>query len=234
MTPDIEAIVQRTLSFGRYLSWADLLNRLYEEELERTPASEEDDQEQGHKWRCLGLMCYWYGSLNVVVDAYDEIMLSDPVVDRLLAHPRGFRNLLRRYRNGVFHFQESLLDRRLRDLLEEGAAHAYWVRALHDELIRAYTEYLDRLVVTEEQRMELRKAIESMLHWYPYRYTPAFQSLERVISHGRETLERHRDDGSTERVELLRALESAELTLLEGRRNLESLRAQILREIGIE
>jgi len=34
MSTDSQAQIDRTLAFGRHLSWADLLNRLYEEQLQ--------------------------------------------------------------------------------------------------------------------------------------------------------------------------------------------------------
>jgi hypothetical protein len=48
-------------------------------------------------------MCFWYGTLFVVVEGWKESRLSDPEVDRLLSSPKT--ELLRRFRNGMFHFQ---------------------------------------------------------------------------------------------------------------------------------
>ena len=127
-----------------------------------------------------------------------------------------------------------MLDRRLLDLLEEGEAHVWWVRALHDELVRSYADHLGGLVVTEEQRQELREAVESSLHWYPYREAPTFDALEQMSTRGHEILARHPEDDSPERKEFRRSLEDAESALQQGRRNWQALRAHILRQAGVE
>lgn len=229
-----EKIVEQAFAFARYLSLADLLNTLFETEMADEPASTDAQAVRKHQWRWFGLMCYWYASLHVVIEAWDELRFSDPVIDRLLAHPKDFRMLLRRYRNGVFHFQSSVLDPRVIDLLQHGAAHVYWVRALHDELVRFCAEYLARWVATDRQLSELRSGLEGIIHWYPHREAPHIESLEHTLSHGRELLGRYPDDGSARREELERALESAEAILRQGRHDWAVLREQMLREAGIE
>ncbi len=229
-----EEVVEQTVAFARYLSWADLLKTLFEAEVDAGPAPTDPDAARKHEWRWFGLMCYWYASLHVVIEAWDQLRLSDPVVDRLLAHAKDFRTLLRRYRNGVFHFQSSVLDAGIVGLLQHGTAQVYWVRALHDELVRFCAEYLSRWAVTDRQLSELRSGLESGIHWYPNREAPQLESLDRTLSHGREVLGRYPDDGSGRREELERALESAETILRQGRHDWAGVRAQILREAGIE
>ncbi len=231
---DREPDIQDILAFARYLSWADLLARLFENELTREEGMEDAADRQQGEWRRFGLGCYWYGSLHVVVEAWDQLGLSDPVIDKLLAHPRDFRGLLRRYRNGVFHFQRSLLDRKILDLLGCGEPHVWWVRALHDEFVRFLADHLDHMAVTDEQRTKLRETIEGILHWYPYRDAPEMDSLEGFLARSRDTIARYPDDRSPGREELLRAIESCEEALRRGRLDWQTLRAQVLREAGIE
>jgi hypothetical protein len=173
--------VEKMFAFARYLSWADLQDRLFETEMGNQPNSSDADAGREHEWRWFGLMCYWYASLHVVIEAWDELGFTDPVVDRLLAHPMDYRRLLRRYRNAVFHYQDSVLSPKIVELLETGGVHVYWVRALHDEMVRAFNEYLGGLVVTDEQRSELRESIQSIVNWYPHRETRAVDSLERTL-----------------------------------------------------
>ena len=231
---DTEKLMNRILSFARYLSWADLLNTLFKEEMSIEPLPTESSEIRKHEWRWFGLMCYWYASLYVVIEAWDEMKLNDPVIDRLLAHPKDLRSLLRRYRNGVFHFQSSLLDPKIIDLLRTGTTHAYWVHALHNELVRFFAEHLARLMVTDEQCVELRAGIESVVNWYPCPEPPAIGSLAETLSVSRYILARHQDDGSEHRKELEQALATAETILQEGRKNWAVLRKKILREVGIE
>jgi hypothetical protein len=224
----------RILAFARYVSWADLLKSLFQSEMANEASMTEPVEMRKHKWRRFGLMCYWYASLYAVIEAWDELQFSDPTIDRLLAHPKDFRALLRRYRNGVSHFQSSLLDPRIIDFLRYGAAHVCWVHALHDEVVRFFAEHLASRFARDGQRPELREAIEGVVNWYPCREAPAIESLERTLSDTRDMLAAHPDDRSQEREELERSLASAEAILHEGRGNWAALRTAILREAGVE
>jgi len=219
MDKDLKNFVEESIAFGRYLSWADLLARLFEAEIEKEIHSDDHCASLDHEWRWFGLMCYWYSSLQVVVEAWDTLGFSDPMIDQLLAHPKQLKTLLRRHRNVTFHYQSSLQDPRLITFLAEGAVHVYWVRALHDEFIRFFAEFLFAKMGTEEQRLELRQSIEAVLHWFPYQQAPAIESLERTLSVAREMLTKFPDDQSEERREVQQILESGEATLREGRRN---------------
>ena len=234
MSDEIQERVDQTLAFARYLSWADLLKTVLEAEMANEASASDADASREHEWRWFGLMCYWFSSLHVVIEAWDQLGFADPMIDRLLAHPKQFRTLLRRYRNVVFHYQLSLLDPRFVELLEQGAACLCWVRTLHEELIRFFAEHLAGLMVTDEQRAELREHVEAVVHWYPCREAPQLVSLERTLAYGRQVLAKYPDDHSEERQEIERGLDSAEATLREGRRNWAALRAQILREAGVE
>lgn len=234
MSDDLGRCVDQIFMFARYLSWADLQNRLFEEEIDKGVDSTDATALNEHEWRWFGLMCYWYSSLHVVIEAWDQIGFSDPVIDRLLDHPKQFRTLLRRHRNAVFHYQQSMLDPKFVDLLANGATHVYWVRALHDEFVRFFAEYLSVQMATDFQRVEFREDIQAVIHWYPYRDHPQRDSLERILSHMREILVSCPNDHSEEREEIRRTLEAGEKALREGKRNWAALRAHILREAGIK
>lgn len=149
MNEDLQERLEQILAFARYLSWADLMNELFEEEVAKDVDEVDAAALREHEWRWFGLMCYWYSSLNVVVEAWDHLGFSDPVVDRLLAHPKQFRALLRRYRNAVFHYQKSLLDPRFIELLAHGAVHVFWISALHGEFVRFLAEHLSAQMVKD-------------------------------------------------------------------------------------
>jgi hypothetical protein len=234
MSDDLLARIDETLAFARYLSWADLMSRLFEAEMRRDISSNDSDELRDHEWRWFGLMCYWYSSVHVVVEAWDELGFSDPVVDRLLAHPAQFRSMLRRHRNAVFHYQRSLVDPKLVEFLAQGAAHVYWVRALHEEFIRFLFQDLVGRMVTDDQRAALRQEIESMLHWFPSTDPPEVRSLERTVAAGRQLLADHPDDQSEHRRELESFLRTAEEALRNAKCNWAALRSEILREAGVD
>jgi len=73
--------------------------------------------------------------LYVVVEGWQDADLSDPEVDRLLASPNT--NLLKRFRNGMFHFQkDQWLPTKLSDFFDPANKTVEWVRTLTTELRR--------------------------------------------------------------------------------------------------
>lgn len=88
-------------------------------------------------------MSYWYAGLYVVVEGWRELDLRDPEVDQLLASANV--EPLRRYRNGVFHFQRQYFDERFVGLLADGENVVNWVRSLNQALGRVFLERLDDL-----------------------------------------------------------------------------------------
>lgn len=54
-------------------------------------------------------MSYWYGGLYVVIEGWQRLKLSDDIIDNLLISSNV--QLLKRYRNGVFHFQKEYIDK---------------------------------------------------------------------------------------------------------------------------
>jgi len=152
------------LGFARYLSWADLVRRAHEAEFRRRG----ETGTTGNVWGAeFAWMSYWYSSLFVVIEAYDSIGYSDPVVDSLLSHPGGYRELLRRFRNGIFHYQTDPIDSRLLDLLNRGEEHVLWVYALHDEFMRFSRDQIDRFGMTEEVRAEVKRVMNNLTGWLP-------------------------------------------------------------------
>lgn len=76
-------------------------------------------------------MSYWYGGLFVVCEGWQELGLADQTIDALLAHSN--LGLLKRYRNGAFHFQKDYFDSRFTEFtVEQGAVP--WICELHESL----------------------------------------------------------------------------------------------------
>ena len=84
-------------------------------------------------------MSYWYGGLYVVAEGWIEIGLSDYRVDPLIEHQNI--SLLKRYRNGAFHFQKDYFDARFLDFETEKSS-VEWVRSLSLALGTWFLEYM--------------------------------------------------------------------------------------------
>lgn len=84
-------------------------------------------------------MSYWYGGLYVVCEGWQDLGLSDPKVDKLLKHPN--LGLLKRYRNGAFHFQKDYFDTRFVEFQSDQTT-VKWVRGLSSALGRWFIDFM--------------------------------------------------------------------------------------------
>ena len=119
----------------KYFIWADRMRVHFDQVLRRVgptagkgPAVEPDMY-----------MSLWYACTYVVIEGWRELRLSDPAVDRLLASPNV--ELLKRYRNGVFHFQANYFDDRFVALIRDGEDVVAWIRQLREELSRFFLNW---------------------------------------------------------------------------------------------
>ena len=86
----------------------------------------------------LGMfMSYWYAGLFVVVEGWSELNLHDPEIDIFLDSPNV--DFLRRYRNGVFHFQREYFDNRFFDFFQE-SERGSWIHILTESLGRFFSQ----------------------------------------------------------------------------------------------
>jgi len=136
---------EELLSLHRYYIWANRMRTHFDEIL----ASGTSATGQGEIESVL-YMSYWYGGLYVVVEGWKELGLTDAAVDRLLESPNV--DLLRRYRNGVFHFQRQYNDQRFMEFITQGTDVVPWVRNLNQQLGRYFLEVLSNRTVERDAR----------------------------------------------------------------------------------
>jgi hypothetical protein len=86
-------------------------------------------------------MSYWYGGLYVVIEGWRDLKLKDETIDRLLDSPN--LDLLRRSRNGVFHYQPRYFDERFVALIRDGQDILQWVRELNEQFGRYFLDWLE-------------------------------------------------------------------------------------------
>jgi len=127
------------VSLHRYFIWCDRMRVHFHQVLEEHGA----DCALGSRGYIENTlyMSYWYGGLYVVVEGWRELGLSDPEVDRLLASPNV--DLLRRYRNGAFHYQSDYFDSRFVDFVSEKGT-AGWIRELREALSSFFLRWVQR------------------------------------------------------------------------------------------
>ena len=131
------------LTLHRYWMWANRMRVLFDQAL----ADPKRIAEGANDVRKMGLtffaddpgifMSYWYAGLYVVIEGWREQGFHDPDIDRLIESPNT--DLLRRYRNGSFHFQKEYFDQRFQGFMAEQGT-VVWVR----ELNRTFGRYFLR------------------------------------------------------------------------------------------
>lgn len=122
------------LALHRYYIWANRMRTHFDELIQGNV----DRGATRSEIESFLYMSYWYGGLFVVVEGWRELGLSEPTVDKLLDSPNV--ELLRRYRNGAFHFQKDYNDDRFLAFMREGEKTVPWVRDLTLHLGRYFLQ----------------------------------------------------------------------------------------------
>jgi hypothetical protein len=118
-------------SLHRYYIWANRMRLHFDEKI---PFVNEQLKKEP-EWMTYEFieaniyMNYWYGGLYVVIEEWQQLRLSEPTIDELLASPNV--RLLKEYRNGVFHFQKAYFDKRFTNFMTKGENVVDWVRDLN-------------------------------------------------------------------------------------------------------
>lgn len=121
----------------RYFIWTTLMKKKFEEELRNNgwlPKKEESVLLLPYKMMSHPVgtyMAYWYGGLFVVCEGWQELNLEDQTIDNL---PNNSNlGLLKRFRNGIFHFQKDYFDSRFIDF-QQSTDSAKWIRELSEAI----------------------------------------------------------------------------------------------------
>jgi len=130
----------------RYFIWADRMRVHFRDSLLREPPGT-DDKQVARDAHAYPYMAYWYGGMHVVIEGWRELQLTDLEIDGLLDSPHV--ELLRRYRNGAFHFQRQYFDERFTGFWGEGDDGAKWIHRLRETFSRWF---LDRLAQERKDR----------------------------------------------------------------------------------
>jgi hypothetical protein len=222
-------VVEDIIAFTRYLSWADLVRSAHNAEFRKGS----DEQATATVWGPeFAWMAYWYSSLFVVIEAYESIGWGDPIVDTLLEHPGDYRNLLRRFRNGIFHYQSDLVDSRLLDLLNTGEDHVIWVHALHEEFKRLLREQIATAAINTDLKIEWERTLRSITGWLPEEseLLKLYDTLEKMHRITRKDPMPGLEDKHAEMLQDIREIMKIRGTFEEKR---ERLRRQLLYRLGI-
>ena len=121
----------------KYFIWADRMRYHFKQILE------DGCQSINSKERILAnlYMSCWYAHIYVVIEGQKKLGLSDTKIDKLLKSPNV--DLLKLYRNGVFHFHKNYLGEPFLGFIQKGQNSVQWVHELHNEFSRFFLNWAD-------------------------------------------------------------------------------------------
>jgi hypothetical protein len=120
--------VFKIFSLDRYFVWsAEMREHYMQVGAKVSPTPSFFDNENAN--RAFMYLSYWYAGLYVVCEGWkDELKLSDPEIDALLKS--RYVDVLRRFRNGVYHYQEDYFSPKVMAALMLGKDFDEWVNSL--------------------------------------------------------------------------------------------------------
>ena len=128
---------EEILTLYRYWIWSDRMRVLFDDQLDSAGGRPSpDDMVLEPYW------CYWYGSLYVVIEGWKKLQLSNAKIDGFLGSVNV--DLLRVFRNGVFHYQTKWWDDKFLRFITQGQDCVRWVRELHREFGRFFLQQFPR------------------------------------------------------------------------------------------
>ena len=124
----------RIYAWARYVFWTEVEGQQY--------GAYELPEDESPLGVASVLMLHFYSALWVAIEAWRECPLTDETIDELLTDPAFEKNvqLLRRFRNGVYHYQPDLINERVVAFFREGEHAATWAFLLHIEFKRVVWE----------------------------------------------------------------------------------------------
>jgi hypothetical protein len=152
---------EQVFAWARYVYWADV-------ECQQYDAHEQVDDEPTTGLTFV-LMLKWYASLYVAIEGWAPCPLLDDTVDELLTDSAFTRNLdlLRRFRNGVYHYQPDLISDKLLGFLREANQTVTWAFLVHSEFKRVLWELAHPAGLPAEKQTELTDLLADLIGWWP-------------------------------------------------------------------
>ena len=130
----------RVFTLHRYFIWADRMKVHFDNILKDSKLSISESGKKREEIDTFLYMSLWYGMFYVLIEGWQKLRCEDGRINAMLKSKNV--QLLRRYRNVVFHFQKKYYDSRFVKLMEEGEDLPNWIRSLRDEFSRWFLTVL--------------------------------------------------------------------------------------------
>jgi len=125
----------QNLSLHKYFIHADKMKILFEQELRNIGSNEITFE--GSLTNHYLYLDLWYGMLYVVIEGWIDLKLENFKINKQLEDP--ILNELKRFRNGIFHFQNNYFDKRFIDFISNKNS-VKWIRETHDEFSKWFLQ----------------------------------------------------------------------------------------------
>jgi hypothetical protein len=176
--PDIRTILSYGVllySWGRYLYWADLMQRAWDKYMTEKGGDANESLPE-----FLGVSSYWAASLYVVIEGWETAKFEDPIVDALLGIS-DYRDVLRRLRNGTFHYQPELVSPKVLNFFRSSDV-ILWLHFLHEEFCRWLRDCVETVErsgqMTPQEAEKFHEDFAFLIGWLPLR--PAEAKMKSV------------------------------------------------------
>jgi hypothetical protein len=130
------------VSLHKYFIRANQMRAHFDTILTQIQRNKVSETEPGNQRdiECELYMSFWYAGVYVLIEGWRELHLTDRRIEELL-NQDNYVELLRRYRNGIFHFQKEYYDQRLANVWMEKEDFVQWIRTLNKEFGRFFLEW---------------------------------------------------------------------------------------------
>ena len=132
---------EQLYALHRYFIWGNKMREHFDEKLRQHPRNKKE--KNGLEIETILYMSYWYGGLYVVIEGWKELSLKDELIDELLRSKNV--ELLKRYRNATFHYQEEYWSKKFTDFMDSGRNCVKWIRKLNSEFGRYFLAEIDKV-----------------------------------------------------------------------------------------
>lgn len=183
----------------------------------------------------LAVCSYWASSLYVVIEGWEAAKFKDPIIDALLV-VCDRKDVLRRLRNGTFHYQPTLTSSKLGNFLNSYDC-LLWLYTLHTEFCRWLRDCVELVAssarLSAEKSEEWRQEFARLAGWLPLR--PAENELEefrKLTAQAREKLDASGDDSRAAR-DLRASLGEYDTAVIQTAANVRQARRDLLAQVGL-